>query len=914
MIILESDLRIPNYSPYLIRNRLFSYLENHLDRSLICLTSEGGYGKTTLLSSFLQERNIPAIWYQLSRQDRNPLSFLSNMKTAIERQISGENVAANLCREKMGEELDQIIAILSTWPTRLIIVLDHYHSVHQCEEIENMLTSMISYASPSVTFMIASRIRPNLQLVNLKLKNKFTELTTKDLAFTREEISQFFTRMHQLNLDDYEIDLIHRKTEGWAIGLQFLQDAIKNMNKAERASFWMNFNGTPDMNDYFSSGILDSQPSEIRDFLYMTSLLTELNSDVINKYLGIEQAGEILEYLLHHHLFVYRTNAGSMKYHNLFRSFLFREFAKRFSKDEINEFHHKLAGIYERKSDFVNAFAHSLVGGHSMKASELMKSMKERFHASQFLALIDRLSEYVFPDFSSAGISLFLFRCIPTDILADLVALMEVHFKGIENRSNPLLPAYVAHQLAAIYFYLGDLNKSYQMCGYSLKESIKLNDHEMIVKNRSLKSLLSWRMGKYEEAERFARENLADAGSASDFYTRQLSLWVMSESYLERNQLSKAESFIKETMKLAEDRSDSSPLFSFYSMAKYYRLKGEPDKALAWIQNAENVALKFNWVYDLGLIYEEMAHVFLDMQQWATAERCLSKANEYAKHNIFLTCKVKQLQRKLFEQTKKVKPLTKLSIRVLGSFEIKYGEQMITLKRKSSLRLLQFFIAHRESKLTKDSIIDGIFPEGSYEAGKNQFYVSLSCLRKALEPDLTSGRDSRYIKQSGEHYFLCMDHIDLDVDEFTRLIQQMGKFSSPKERIEQLRRAELLYRGDYFEGYPYIPFLELERENVRKLYLNVLQELACHFFDQGDEKQGIYYFDKALKKEPYEESSYLEYMRRLIQANLLLHAKKVSELYRKMIGNELGISVQSNLDTIFHRYCLPAATSHKRRY
>ncbi len=56
MIILESKLRVPNYSLYLVRNRLFSFIENHLDRSLICLTSDGGYGKTTLISSFVKEK------------------------------------------------------------------------------------------------------------------------------------------------------------------------------------------------------------------------------------------------------------------------------------------------------------------------------------------------------------------------------------------------------------------------------------------------------------------------------------------------------------------------------------------------------------------------------------------------------------------------------------------------------------------------------------------------------------------------------------------------------------------------------------------------------------------------------------------------------------------------------------------
>ncbi len=104
-----------------------------------------------------------------------------------------------------------------------------------------------------------------------------------------------------------------------------------------------------------------------------------------------------------------------------------------------------------------------------------------------------------------------------------------------------------------------------------------------------------------------------------------------------------------------------------------------------------------------------------------------------------------------------------------------------------------------------------------------------------------------------------------------------------------------MYRGDYFEEYPYVSFLELVREKFRVYYLKVLQELAVYYWDQADYEQGISYFEKALLKEPYEESVYLEYMERLMKANLVLQAKKVSELYQKYIEKELGIPVQAKL-------------------
>jgi LuxR family maltose regulon positive regulatory protein len=932
MIILEPKLHVPNRTPYLIRNRLFSFIENHLDRSLICLTSDGGYGKTTLISSFIREKHIPAIWYQLSHQDRHLHTFLSYMKTAISRKISGKKMVYEIEPVRTDEEIENIIAILSTWPTRLIIILDHYQSIHQYEEVENVLARMIANASPLITFIIAGRTRPNLQLERLEMQNRMAELSTNDLAFTKEEISQFFIHLHDLTLHEHEIDLIFHKTEGWAAGLWLLQDAIKEMDETERSSFLLKFNGTPDIYDYLRTEILASQSDEIRAFLYQTCLLTDLDPDVINQFLGIDHSAEILEHLLDNHMFIYRTNPGTMKYHNLFRSFLNQELSKRYNQAEIDDFHKKLSLIHEQKFDFINAFAHSVVAGDSLNAAKLMKRMKERFDHSQFFALIEKLSAYFSPDISSADVSLFLFRCMPPDIIQDLTASLETHFKGNKEKQNPVLLPHFQHQLATIYFYLGEMNTSEQLCDHSLHESMRLKDDEMISKNLSLKSLIYWNMGKYEESAQFAQELLSCPVTVRNYLSHYLALWILAEINLEQNHIGKAESLLKETFKLSELRFDCSIIYHYCSMGKYYRLLGKHQEAFDWIRKAEELAVKSNLEFDLGVIYAELAQTYLETGQWRKAENFLSKAGDCLTHNVYLTCKIKQLKIKLWklmgkhqlaaEAQKELEHIckeksfywllpetnsesrrtvvvedqkvAKLSIHALGKFEIKSEDRFIVLKRTSSLRLLQYFISHRENKLTKDSITSEIFPEGPIKSVNNQFHVALSHLRKALEPDLKSGRDSLFIKQAGDYFSLNLDHIDLDVHEFIQLIRQQEN-SSSLERMEKLKKAELLYRGDYFEEFPYVRFLEIEREKFRNYYLNLLQELARFYFDNCDFQQGIHYYEKALKEEPYEESIYMEFIRRLLEAKLPIQAKKVSERYQKLIVNELGIPVQAKL-------------------
>lgn len=917
MIILESKLSVPYFSPYLIRTRLFSYLENHLDRSLVSLTSIGGYGKTTLLSSFVKERSIPAIWYQLSHQDRNPRTFLSYLKTAITRKIIGNSAICNIKLGELEEEMGRLVDVLSTWPKRMVIVLDNYQYVDQCEEIENILANLILGSSPSVTFVIAGRTRPNLQLDHLKLQHKWSELTTRDLAFSKEEIFQFFVHLHRVHLYGHEVDTIFNKTEGWVTGLRLLQDSIKDMNDTERAAFWTKFNGTEDIYDYLGAEIVALQSEEIREFLYKTSLLIDLNPDVIDKYLETNHSSAKLEQLLANHLFIYKTDQGTIKYHKLFRSFLFKELSKRKSREEIDGYHNKLSQIYEHRYDFINAFVHSIIGRNFLNAAALKKRMKEHLNRSQFFDLNEKMLNMISPDLSFTSFSLFLYRCIPLEVIKDLTKSLEVKYKDVKDDMDPAVLTHFQHSLAVIYYLIGEMDQSEELCGNSLQESINTNNHEMICKNLALRSLLYWYTGKHEAAVQCAQEMLSYSDSHLHFHSHFSVVWVLAQYYMDQKQFALAESFIQELLKLSEQRSDCTNIFPYSAYGRYCRLLGKHEEALVWLGRAEDIAIHLDLGYDLGKIYMEMAVTLLETGQWESAEQYLSKSEQYLSGNKFLTNQTKRMkiavkemgnaqsiaESKINAETLLVvttKPKQKLTIRVLGNFGINIGDKPITLKRKSSLRLLQYFISLRGSRLTKDSIIRELFPEGSTESNNNHFYVTVSYLRKALQPDLKSGKDSFYIKQSGNVFSFCMDNVDLDVHEFTKLIRSNGE--TGLERIEKLKKAEQLYRGDLFEGYPYVHFLDLEREYLRNAFIKILLELACYYWIQTDYAQGIEYFEKALQKEPYDEEIYIEYIQRLLEANLHFQAKKVSERCQRCMEYELGIPVRDKLRNLFKQY------------
>ena len=61
------------------RERLFEQLDRFQDGPVIWVSGPAGSGKTTLVSSYLQDRRIPNLWYQVAEADKDPATFFYRM-------------------------------------------------------------------------------------------------------------------------------------------------------------------------------------------------------------------------------------------------------------------------------------------------------------------------------------------------------------------------------------------------------------------------------------------------------------------------------------------------------------------------------------------------------------------------------------------------------------------------------------------------------------------------------------------------------------------------------------------------------------------------------------------------------------------------------------------------------------------
>src|SRR5258707_3596732 len=83
--ILATKLYIPRLRPHVVsRPRLIERLNEGLHRNLILISAPAGFGKTTLVSEWVEGIERPTAWLSLDEGDNDPTRFLTYLVAALQ--------------------------------------------------------------------------------------------------------------------------------------------------------------------------------------------------------------------------------------------------------------------------------------------------------------------------------------------------------------------------------------------------------------------------------------------------------------------------------------------------------------------------------------------------------------------------------------------------------------------------------------------------------------------------------------------------------------------------------------------------------------------------------------------------------------------------------------------------------------
>ncbi|PKO09533.1 MAG: hypothetical protein CVU40_09535 [Chloroflexi bacterium HGW-Chloroflexi-2] len=316
------------------RKRLIQFLEEIIEKRLVLVSAPAGYGKTSLLVDFVSHSRIPVCWYSIDRLDIDPLRFTAYLAASIQQKFPafGQRTAAAIAGDQ-GKFNAEFIAnviindIYENISEHFIIILDDYHLVNDCVEIQNFISKLLLDLDENCHFILASRTLLSLPVIPmLAAQSEVDGMSYEELEFLSEEIQALFQQNQQLSLSIDQADEIKQNTEGWITGILLTSQVDKKLSTLQaRLGRVSGFS----LQDYFSQ-VIEQLPEEINSFLLWSSLLEEFNADrcaeVIGPVISDKSAPwqKWMSVIQQYNLFVMPVGEEGdwLRYHPLFLDFL----------------------------------------------------------------------------------------------------------------------------------------------------------------------------------------------------------------------------------------------------------------------------------------------------------------------------------------------------------------------------------------------------------------------------------------------------------------------------------------------------------------------------------------------------------------------------------------------------------------
>jgi LuxR family maltose regulon positive regulatory protein len=376
------------------REDLFERLDAGLERRLTVVTGAPGSGKTTLVTTWLAARARGSVaWISLEPSDGSLARFWSEFIELVRAAASGplpslpepgddgfETALADACREL---------------PEPVIMVLDDFERVRSPRVTES-LDRLLHAPRTQLHLIIASRRDPWLSLPRLRLGGQLNEIRSSDLAFTREQAKELLTRAG-VTLTDDQVRKLHYRTEGWVGGLRLA--ALSLAGDPDPEAFVRSFAGDErTIADYLVAEVLHQQPAPIREFMLRTSVVDELEPDLVNALTGGEYGAQTLQLLERSNAFLMPLDSRRQRYryHAMFGELLRTELKYRMP-DAFRLQHRRAARWYAAHGRPVSAVRHAVAAGDEVAATELLAdrwhALAVQGHGHQLAAWIDGLPQ-----------------------------------------------------------------------------------------------------------------------------------------------------------------------------------------------------------------------------------------------------------------------------------------------------------------------------------------------------------------------------------------------------------------------------------------------------------------------------------------------------------------------------------------
>src|ERR1700730_585268 len=385
--LITTKIVVPPARPHMVvRQRLLEVMEDATSRPLTLISAPAGFGKTTLITSWLYETgNEPrTAWLSLDQDDSDPVHFAYYMIATlqgIEPRVGRAPISllGSLKMPGLKYLISLLLNEIAAAQERILLVLDDYHAVRN-PDIDSALSFLIERMPERLRLIVATREEPQLPLARWRTLERVAEIGLDELRFSYDEAVLFFRQTMGLNIDSRSARTLEARTEGWIAGLQMAALSLRLRGReetlSEPAKAAATFRGRHRyLVKYLADEVLKRQSDDIRAFLHRTAILERLCAPLCNAVAGRADSKDVLSYLDQANMFLIRLDEDRewYRYHQVFADYL----RSGVPAAEQRELHQKASAWYDANGFGAEAIKHAMAAKDTEASVRLVRSYVE---------------------------------------------------------------------------------------------------------------------------------------------------------------------------------------------------------------------------------------------------------------------------------------------------------------------------------------------------------------------------------------------------------------------------------------------------------------------------------------------------------------------------------------------------------
>ena len=376
--LVVSKLRRPPTRPGTVRrSSLIERLARGDSSPIVSVVAPAGYGKTTLLAQWAERDGRPFAWVSVDERDNDPkilLSYIAEALSAV--QPVGTRVfdaLTSAASSVPGSVVPRLGSAFASMTGPVVLVLDDVHLLHN-SECRAALSLLADHVPGGSRLVLAGRTEPPLRIARLRGEGRITEIGPGDLSLTVGEAASLL-RATGVVLGDDDMAELHRRTEGWPVGLYLAALYLREGGSPSRAA--ASFGGDDRfIGEYVESEFLARISSSQRVFLTRTAVLERMSGPLCDTVLDVPGSAAVLAGLARSNVLLVPLDRRGQwyRYHHLFRDLLLAEL-ERVEPGLMPVLRRRAAAWYLQHDLPEEALEHSILAGDVETVARLVQTL-----------------------------------------------------------------------------------------------------------------------------------------------------------------------------------------------------------------------------------------------------------------------------------------------------------------------------------------------------------------------------------------------------------------------------------------------------------------------------------------------------------------------------------------------------------